>query len=337
MLAAIVPHGSQFWFFKFAGPDDAVTTEGKEFLRFLLSVQFPGGADAPPDWTLPEGWTRKPGNQFRYATIEIDPGPPLLEVSVTTLPRPAGEDSQAAILLNVNRWRHQMGLSAIAESQLGDEAKKITIAGEPSVFVDFAGKLSAGGMGTPPFAGGAMPAGHPELPPDHPALPSDHPVIPSGDSANAEKPPADAPAASTGLTFDTPAGWQPGQLNEMRKAAFAVDDGSQKVEITVVALPAFAGDLMSNVNRWRGQLHLPEATPEDLTKEVKPISIDGAKGSYIELVGPADPAPRQSIIGAMAAVGEQVWFVKLSGDAKLAQREKPKFNAFLKSIKFATK
>ena len=126
-------------------------------------------------------------------------------------------------------------------------------------------------------------------------------------------------------------------MNEMRKAAFVVEDGSQKVEITVVALPPFAGDLLSNVNRWRGQLHLPETTAEEMTKDVKAISIDGAKGSYIDLVGPADPAPQKTILGAMATAGDHVWFIKLIGDAKLAEREQPKFDAFLKSIKFAAK
>jgi hypothetical protein len=260
-----------------------------------------------------------------------------LEVSVTTFPKPEGQDPQEAILMNVNRWRGQMGLPPITMDHLDDQTKKISLAGETCVFVNLTGKLGKGGMGAPPFAGGAVPPGHPELPPDHPQLPLDHPAIPAGGAANSEKLPAGNPpaAAPADLTFDTPAGWQPGSLNSMRKAAFVVEDGPRKVEITVIGLPP--SDLLSNVNRWRGQLQLSETTAEDLNKQIKPLSIDGIKGSYIELVGPSDPAPQQTIIVAMAPAADQVWFIKLSGDAKLAEREKPKFDAFLKSIKFAAK
>ncbi len=341
MLAAIVPHGSQFWFFKLVGPDEVVASHGEEFLKFMLSLHFADGADSPPEWTLPEGWKRLPGNEVRYATLEIDPTPPPLGVSVTTLPKPPEEDAtKDALLSNVNRWRGQMGLSSISQDELAKQTKPLKLGGETATLVSLVGKLGKGGMGKPPFAsgapfaGGALPPGHPELPPDHPQLPSDHPAIPNDNAGNAEKPPVDAAAE---LTFKTPDGWKPGRLSEMRKAAFVVEDDSRKVEITVVALPPFAGDLLSNVNRWRGQLHLPEATAEDLTELAKPVSIDGITGSSIELVGPADPAPQQTILGAMAAASDKVWFITLRGDSKLAEREKPKFESFLKSIKFAAK
>ena len=124
----------------------------------------------------------------------------------------------------------------------------------------------------------------------------------------------------------------------MRKAAFVVEDGQQKVEITVFTFPAASpevADVLPNVNRWRGQLHLPEISADDLPKATKPISIGGAGGSYVELTGPAEPAPQQTILGAMAKAGDHVWFVKLQGDTKLAEREKPKFELFVKSIQFA--
>jgi hypothetical protein len=340
MLAAIVPHGSQFWFFKLAGPDEVVASHGEEFLKFMLSLHFAEGADSPPQWTLPEGWKRLPGNEVRYATLEIDPTPPPLGVSVTTLPKPPEEDAtKDAVLSNVNRWRGQMGLSSISQDELAKQTKPLKLGGETATLVSLVGKLGKG-MGKPPFAGGgpftggALPPGHPDLPPDHPQLPPDHPAIPNDNAGNAEKPPAESPAD---LTFKTPDGWKPGRLSEMRKAAFVVENDSRKVEITVVALPPFAGDLLSNVNRWRGQLHLPEATADELTKLAKPVSIDGITGSYIELVGPADPAPQQSLLGAMAAASDKVWFITLRGDSKLAEREKPKFESFLKSIKFAAK
>jgi hypothetical protein len=334
MLAAIVPHGSQLWFFKFAGPDKAVRKQAEEFGQFLISLHFAAQADSPPEWTLPEGWIRQPGNQFRYATLEIDPGPPRLEVSVSMLMKPEGDAAGAdAVLQNVNRWRSQMSLSPITVDHLADSTKRVDLAGEPSIFVDLTGKLGSGGMPAP-FAGGAMPPGHPELPSGRAELPPDHSAIPSDGGDKSERPSAEVSAE---LTFDTPAGWQPGEPNAMSMAAFVVEDGSRKVVITATPLSPIPDYLLANVNRWREQVGLPKTTAEELTKQIKPISVDGAKGGYVELVGPATPAPQRTIIGAIVEVGSRLWFIKLSGDAQLAEREKPKFEAFLKSIKFAAK
>jgi hypothetical protein len=44
-------------------------------------------------------------------------------------------------------------------------------------------------------------------------------------------------------------------------------------------------------------------------------------------------ASRQAILGVMAAAGGRLWFIKLKGDHDLAAREKPRFEAFVKSLK----
>ncbi len=92
--------------------------------------------------------------------------------------------------------------------------------------------------------------------------------------------------------------------------------------------------MLANVNRWRGQLNLDEVAASALAKLVKPISVGGAAGSYVQLTGPADAKPQQTILGVIAPHGEQVWFIKLQGDAPLAERERERFEAFVKSIKF---
>ena len=43
--------------------------------------------------------------------------------------------------------------------------------------------------------------------------------------------------------------------------------------------------------------------------------------SYVQLTGPAEPSRSRRFLGVMAARAEQVWFVKLQGDAALAERE----------------
>ena len=82
------------------------------------------------------------------------------------------------------------------------------------------------------------------------------------------------------------------------------------------------------------QLHLKEIKEDELAKLIKPISVGGASASYVELTGPPEPAPRQGLLAILATHGDQVWFIKLMGDAALAERERANFEAFAKSIKF---
>ena len=71
-----------------------------------------------------------------------------------------------------------------------------------------------------------------------------------------------AEAESSLLTFSIPEGWRAGKRSMMRKAAFVVGDGESTAEITVIDLSRGAGELLPNVNRWRGQVD-PDLEPLD--------------------------------------------------------------------------
>ena len=137
------------------------------------------------------------------------------------------------------------------------------------------------------------------------------------------------PAASDEFSFTAPQGWKPGTTGPFRKAAFEVVDGDQKCEITISSLAAAGSALLPNINRWRGQIGLKEIEQAELQKVLEPISIDGRDGHVVELTG-----DRKSIFGAVVIVGDQGWFVKLTGDKALADREKASFMSFAKSLKF---
>ena len=62
-------------------------------------------------WNLPAGWTETHPGGMRYATLKPPDG--SVDVSVVVLSGPAGGE-----LANVNRWRGQIGLAAIAEEGL---------------------------------------------------------------------------------------------------------------------------------------------------------------------------------------------------------------------------
>lgn len=173
-----------------------------------------------------------------------------------------------------------------------------------------------GGAPFAPFAGGGSGGGR--------KLPADHPPIDSGKSTAAPK-----AANNGGVKYDAPAEWSPGKANAFSRVAFKVVDGDAQADITVSTA---GGALLDNVNRWREQLNLPRMDTAELSKSVQKIDTLGTTGDYVQIVGPDGPK-RETILGVQADAGGLTWFVKLKGDAKLAEREKSRFEAFVKSLK----
>ncbi len=151
-LAAIIPHGEQGWFFKLTGPKDPVAANTELFTKLLQSVHF--SAEGKPEWTLPEGWQQQAGNDIRFATLMIPGAGEPLEVSVTALPKPPGDEENYA-LVNINRWRGQLQLPPIAREQLAAESKTLEVDGKTVTMVDLVGTATGGSMGRPPFFPGA--------------------------------------------------------------------------------------------------------------------------------------------------------------------------------------
>lgn len=319
MLAAIVLHGSQAWFFKVTGPVEAIAKQEETFTSFVKTIHF-DGVDSPPHWELPEGWEERPGNEMRFKTLRFGTPEAPLDLSVSSLPKGEGDD-QEYLLANVNRWRGQLSLPEIGAPGLRKQLQEFKLEGATAYLIDISGRTgsggaASGGTGRAPFASGGGPfsGGSPPERPERPAAPSG--------------------AGSAGLTFKPPESWSAGKAGSMRKASFLVQDGEKSAEITIIDLPAAANDTLTNVNRWRGQVKLGEITQEELPKHVREIEVGGVKGQFVELMGPADAQPRLGILGVLAFVDDKAWFIKLSGDAELAEREKENFEAFVRSIKF---
>ena len=85
----------------------------KEQSRPVAPPAFATAEEGGPalKWTLPGGWTETHPGGMRFATLKPPDG--SVDVSVVVLSGPAGGE-----LANVNRWRGQIGLSAIGEPAL---------------------------------------------------------------------------------------------------------------------------------------------------------------------------------------------------------------------------
>ena len=150
-------------------------------------------------------------------------------------------------------------------------------------------------------------------------------------SAPVRTPPVRPPAPSSDLKYETPEGWKPAAGNQFSLAALEVVDGDERIETTVSAV---GGDLLTNMNRWRGQVGLPDFTEQEMTAAFEPAEINGKSAQYIEMHAPAGAAKADSILGYVIVDGERSWFIKLRGSTPLAKREKENLQAFAKSLQW---
>ena len=297
MLAAVVLVKDAGWFFKLTADKAAAGTLEKPFIDFMTSLKFTGGPQPEPKWELPEGWKQLPGNQFRFATIEV-PGPDKpLELTVTTLPKQE-DDDEAYVLANVNRWREQLQLPALEPEELRskDNSISLKVDGYPCTLINIVGQ-GTGRMAAGPFAGGMPP-------------------VASTNEGSGRKAPE--------LAFKEPEGWTKAPPKIFSLATFTAGTGDKQAEITVSAA---GGDLLANVNRWRGQIGLPPVDQEQLAKELAKIETLGTSGDYVQLVGPS-----KTIFGVVATVGGTQYFIKLTGDSETAELQKANFESFVKSL-----
>lgn len=124
MLGAMYPADQPTWFFKLSGTTDELAAQEAAFHKFLTSVKFPKGPDAPPAYDLPEGWKSEGARGMRADTIRIG----SLELTVIKAMGGAKE--------NVDRWAGQLGGKANFEN----DTKPVTTAdGVKGLRVDLAG------------------------------------------------------------------------------------------------------------------------------------------------------------------------------------------------------
>ena len=96
-----------------------------------------------------------------------------------------------------------------------------------------------------------------------------------------------------------------GGIQIRRQAAFEVKNGDQSVEITATRMPGDASTLLLNVNRWRGQIQLAPASEAELAADSEKIDIDGASGTYVQLIGAKD-----AILGVVAGSEELLAWIR---------------------------
>ncbi|HEV2292898.1 MAG TPA: hypothetical protein VGR35_03530 [Tepidisphaeraceae bacterium] len=148
--------------------------------------------------------------------------------------------------------------------------------------------------------------------------------------------PKDPPAVKP-VGFVVPDGWRELRAQQMQYAAFAVDPEHSDASLTIVPLPREANELAPNVNRWERQLGLEPSSPEAVNQMVTHIDVGDAHVDVVDLSGTdavnGTGAPRR-MLAAIVPHGTMTWFFTLKGPPQVVERQKPNFDAFIRSLKF---
>jgi hypothetical protein len=295
------------WFLKINGPLARVDATEDQWLPFLEKVTFEKGQ---PVFDLPDGWSVGKDKPMRYKTLNIGDQKPPLELAISSL----GPNQD--LVLNVNRWRGQLGLDGISKSELGRNLKKRVDAATSFWYFDIRGKSSGGGM-MPPFAnrGSQSPSGQGRAPFAGQAAPQTRP-------------------ANAGLKFDAPEGWKAGKTSGMVPVRFAKTADGKQAQITIVQMPAAANEWAPNAKRWAGEVGLSKLTEEELNSRTSDVTVDGITGQLLDLTQKdVDEAEKATIAGMVKRDGV-AWFLKLTGDQSVVAESKEAFTKFVESLKF---
>jgi len=149
----------------------------------------------------------------------------------------------------------------------------------------------------------------------------------------------DAPRENP-LTWVVPEGWSEGGEDTspggMRLINLRFGAGGEG-ECYLSALPGSAGGLEANINRWRGQMGLPDYSAEEMAKlpkrsflnrEATYVSFDGD----FKRVGATEAAKGFRLVGLVQAAPEFTIFVKMTGPKDLIARNEGAFDEFVRSI-----
>lgn len=132
-----------------------------------------------------------------------------------------------------------------------------------------------------------------------------------------------------GVSWKVPAGWTEKPGDGMRQATL-LPKGPGKAEVTVIALPGDVGGELANVNRWRGQLGLPNLEESALANARERADSKAGPVSLYDFTGGGTKKTR--LVAGALRVGETTWFFKLMGDEAAVAAARPAFLTMLQGL-----
>ncbi len=129
-----------------------------------------------------------------------------------------------------------------------------------------------------------------------------------------------APPESWGL--DSPFGPE--------KARFSISATNGTATVSLTVLQGDGGGLLSNVNRWRGQLGLESLDETNLASGVQSVDSLGTEARLVDFSGTSNRTQLDTrLVGVIVSRNELTWFYKLMGTPALVEAEKEGFLNYL--------
>ena len=142
IVTAVLHRSDASWFYKLSGDATVVDSAKPVFVEFLKSVRIQEtaatsgdpatAANSKPSWRVPEQWKELPAGQMQVAKFAVpERGGAKAEVFVSVFPNDTG-----GALMNVNRWRKQIGLAEVPQSELSRLVSPLDPAQPDAILVD---------------------------------------------------------------------------------------------------------------------------------------------------------------------------------------------------------
>ncbi len=292
---------------------------------------FPQASESQIAWATPQGWNEQPSSGMRLGSFAV-PGPAGkagADVSIVQLTGEAG-----GTLANINRWRSQLELGAISETQMARQVTQFSVNGIQATMVDL---LSSKPVGDPPQVTRMLAVMIPQdastvfvkmTGEEHMVTSQKAKFLQLVSSIRFSK---TAPPPAIAAQWKAPPHWKAQPLTAMRKGSFLITgENNSRAEVSITSFGGMAGGILANINRWRGQIGLAAISEPDLEKNAETTHIQGHHITIVNMAGKGG----QRILGAITPHGEETWFFKISGDDQLVQSQKPALIEFLKTVKF---
>lgn len=315
----------------------------------LPQVSMPGDGDEPDPHAgmttlptvsvsdeAPDHWREKKRTAMRMASYQVDGlDGAVADVSFTRLQSVPG-----SLLMNLNRWRSQLGHAPWTEEQMREATSSTPTFFGDGVLIDVEGLIEKGEPKTDGRIIGVVAEkdgsawyykmrGNAEL-----AASEKQNFIKWVNGLSLNENPEQLPPVITrrDVTWSLPKGWvsSPGAQSRYANIEVPGADGAT-TEIAVSFFPGDVGGDAANVNRWRGQVGLPAVSDALAVASIQKISAGDKEFNLVDLKG-----AQRRMLAAWSMHGEQTWFFKWTGEDAVLESAKGEFANFLQSVRFHT-
>jgi hypothetical protein len=155
-------------------------------------------------------------------------------------------------------------------------------------------------------------------------------AMPAGMPAG-DVPPASLPQGASALRWTLPARWTEARGGSAMRYATLKPPVDGRLDVSVTVLPGPAGGELANVNRWRGQIGLPNLDEAALAAQRKPVATKAGTISLYDFTSEGEKKSR--VVAGLALVDGNTWFIKMTGEAPAVAKAHADFLRIVESLR----